>query len=184
MSRLGMVVRCERCGRTVEKMRRGMPYKFCSRACSVVPSERRFFRNVAKGESCWLWTGKKNDGGYGELQVNKKIIKAHRFSFILHGGVVQNGHEVCHSCDNPSCVNPAHLFSGTHSDNMRDMARKGRGYWPDTRGERHGASKLTSADVIAIRAATGPQSAVAARFYISQTTVSQIRLRKRWAHIQ
>lgn len=80
--------------------------------------------------SCWEWTGPKSGSRkgryYGYFKINKKNIKAHRFSYELHKGKIPETILVCHSCDNPGCCNPDHLFLGTHADNMRDCANKGR----------------------------------------------------------
>jgi hypothetical protein len=75
---------------------------------------------------CWLWLGSLNLKGYGRLMIKKKSVLAHRFSWEHHNGPISKGLLVCHKCDTPSCVNPDHLFIGTHADNLRDMRNKGR----------------------------------------------------------
>lgn len=90
----------------------------------------RFWSKVNKTDSCWEWSGIKTRFGYGLFQYteNKKKIKrmAHRISWIITNGNIEEGNYICHKCDNPKCVRPDHLFSGTHQDNMDDMIEKGR----------------------------------------------------------
>lgn len=77
--------------------------------------------------SCWEWVGKKNWSGYGVVLHDGMQRGAHRFSYELHKGEIPRSHVILHACDNRSCVRPEHLISGTQSENIRDMVRKGRG---------------------------------------------------------
>lgn len=88
----------------------------------------RFFQKVTTGskEQCWFWTGFKDRDGYGSVTVDKKSTRSHRWIFEQFYGQIPVGWFVCHTCDNPSCVNPFHLFPGTHTDNVRDSISKGR----------------------------------------------------------
>jgi hypothetical protein len=88
--------------------------------------EERLFRKVDKTDYCWNWVGNKNSKGYGYLTYCKKTYRTHRLSWEIHHGPIPGDLFVLHKCDNPSCVNPDHLFLGTHRDNMDDMVRKGR----------------------------------------------------------
>ena len=109
---------------------------------------------------------------------------AHRFSYSQFVGVIPAGMFVCHTCDNPSCVNPSHLFLGSRQDNVDDMVAKGR----STSGERNGKARLQAADVVAIRARyeTGGalQTELAEEYGVSQVQISRIVNRKTWADLQ
>lgn len=100
---------------------------------------------------CWEWIGTKNSDGYGNFLVHDVVMKAHRISYLIHIGEIPSGMCVCHHCDNPSCVNPDHLFLGTHTDNMRDMTRKRRLKIPKLRGENCGSAKLSDLQVKEMR---------------------------------
>ena len=155
------------------------------------PVAERFWENVAKTtpNECWLWMGATNRLGYGSMHVGSKKNKAmhnepaHRISYELHYHSLPRGMEVCHTCDNPRCVNPNHLFVGTHQDNVDDMVKKKRHTW----GERNPQAKITEEIVRQIRrlAADGElQKVIAARFGLTRTAVTLIVGRKRWAHVE
>jgi hypothetical protein len=137
-------------------------------------------RAKAKGAECWLWTGSTNGRGYGLFYVvGKQRIFAHRLAWLISRGDIPKGQEVCHRCDNGLCINPEHLFLGSHRDNHLDSVRKGRKrVW--------GLQKLDARQVEAIRArvAAGElQRLVAAAFGISRNHVSSIVHRTSWAHL-
>lgn len=90
----------------------------------------RFFSYVDKGDDpdgCWLWTGAKNQDGYGIFRIRRSLVRAHRLAWKLaHGRSPRDDRAVLHHCDTPACVRPSHLWIGTVADNNRDAARKGR----------------------------------------------------------
>lgn len=88
------------------------------------PLSERFWEKVKKTEACWLWTGSKNNMGYGRINIDGIVKLAHRVSFEMKHGTTKL--HILHRCDTPLCVNPLHLFAGTQKDNLRDMAAKGR----------------------------------------------------------
>lgn len=75
---------------------------------------------------CWLWMGAMQENGYGSVKQNKISLTAHRASWVLHHGFIPKNLNVCHKCDERSCVNPAHLFLETQKENIQDMIKKGR----------------------------------------------------------
>lgn len=92
------------------------------------PMEQRFWAKVRKSTGCWTWLGTTNNEGYGHIRAprNGPLVKVHRYSWELHNGPIPNGMHVLHTCDNPSCVRPSHLFLGDHATNMKDRMDKGR----------------------------------------------------------
>jgi hypothetical protein len=128
---------------------------------------------------CLVFTASKNNAGYGRLRVGDKTVGAHRVAWELANGPIPGGLYVCHHCDNPPCVNVAHLFLGTNADNMADMARKGRAVTP-----RAGA-RVTIDQVAAIRdayAAGGvSMAALGERYGITAATVCRMVNRRTWA---
>lgn len=89
------------------------------------PIEDRFWSKVQKGPGCWLWRSA-NDGRYGSFYYMRRVVKAHRMSWLLTYGAIPHGREVCHHCDVPACVRPEHLYIGTHGQNMRDAFARNR----------------------------------------------------------
>lgn len=118
---------------------------------AATPVEVRFHRKYRVMPSgCWHWTDAPDRYGYGRLQIKKRAVKAHRISYALHNGDLPADRLVCHSCDNPICVNPAHLFLGTDFDNRQDAKVKGRipaKPGAPNPGETNGRAKLTDAIV-------------------------------------
>ena len=150
---------------------------------------------VASESGCWEWIAGKDTDGYGRFGVSSRLNKkANRVAFLLAHGPYDDQLSVLHRCDNPACVRPSHLFLGTQAENVRDMLLKGRRRSgpPETNpfrvsppvGELNARAKLTAGDVAKIRIAYADgetQVSLAARFDVSQTTISRIVLRKRWS---
>lgn len=143
----------------------------------------RFWQKVEKTEGCWNWKGAKHVKGYGAFRYNNRMGRAHRASYEMFCGPIPDGMLVLHKCDNPSCVNPDHLFLGTNSDNMADKVAKGREAHVGVKGVAHPRAKLTEEQVTAIRVLSAPITHIAAAYGVSPTTIHDIRTRKRWSHI-
>jgi hypothetical protein len=161
----------------------------------------RFWPRVNKTSECWLWLGSRDRHGYGFF--NRKTAKgwhatgAHRMAWELANGPIPRGLQVCHRCDNPPCVRPDHLFLETSRGNSADRHQKGRdakGHThgsrtqPDlvARGDSHYMARLTSADVLRIRAAHASgmlQVQLAAAYRVTQSTISDVVLRRTWKHL-
>lgn len=162
--------------------------KCCSKKCGVLswkgtPEERFFDRITPEPNSgCWLWTEEVSHKGYGVIYAEGKAKSAHRFSWTLHFGPIPDGLLVCHRCDVRSCVNPSHLWLGTDADNNADMIRKGRENY--VRGERAGGSKLTEEQVAQIRKDGRRRVDVARDFGVCKSTITFIRQRETWKHVQ
>jgi hypothetical protein len=142
----------------------------------------RFQSKFIVTPGCWIWTAGKHNFGYGQISFGVGVnISASRFSYRFYIGPIPDGMFICHKCDNPSCVNPAHLFSGMPKENTEDMWSKGRGV--KCFGEKQGNSKLTEDKVREIRAWTGKQRIIAEKFGVTQSLVSYIKSGKSWPHI-
>ena len=140
--------------------------------------------NVAGPDECWEWTGSRMTNGYGQFRVRRsgdKVVQtgAHRFSYELHYGPIGSTDIlVCHTCDNRLCVNPAHLWLGSHKDNAEDMVAKQRSH----RGVRSN-SKLTESLVRIIRLRAGTHQAIADEFGVSRRLVGMVKSRQVWGWV-
>lgn len=162
-----------------------MPNQYTS-----LPMPERFWQkvNVAGPNDCWQWTAyRANPGrhklGYGQFNNHGKIESAHRVAWELTFGSIPEGMKVCHSCDNPLCCNPNHLFLGTQSDNVRDMDTKGRRVSMPAFGERHGNARLTEDTVRFIHQSNESSAELARVLGVSRQSVSDVRNHKTWRHV-
>lgn len=158
-----------------------------------IPSMKEHFESkfIKKSDSeCWLWNGAKDKNGYGDfnLHLNNQIkkykkVKSHRYSYELYKGKFEDSFLVCHSCDNPSCINPNHLFLGTPADNAADMVNKNR----SMTGERNNRSKLKCYQVLEIReklANKYNQTKLAKEYGVSRFVIKSIKNFKIWKNTE
>ena len=147
---------------------------------------------VMPDSGCWQWQLKPGHDGYGKLKFDKKTLRAHRASWVAFRGEIPYGMLVCHTCDNPMCVNPAHLFLGSPQDNMTDKVNKGRwrggpACWDASRlGVGHHNAKLNPEKVLQIRELLKERSVyeVAKMFHVSGGAVYAVKICKTWANVQ
>ncbi len=146
----------------------------------------RFNAKYQKDESgCWIWIASCAGMGYGQIKLpgERRQIYAHRLSYLIHKGPLPEGKHICHTCDNPKCVNPDHLFVGTSQDNHDDMTKKKR----HTYGQRSATAKITEEQARQVLGMVGlgiKQNVIAKTFGLSQVQISRIKLGKRWKHLQ
>ena len=145
--------------------------------------EERFWRYVKKTKTCWLWSGCKNNGGYGIIgtSVRNKLIIASRLSWKIHNGEIPKGTWVLHKCDNPPCVNPKHLFIGDNKINCMDLKQKRLNLF----GERHPSAKLTDKKVKEIRNLFGKITGrkIAEIYGVIPSNISNIKCGRSWKHL-
>lgn len=135
--------------------------------------KQRFEAKVRVTPECWLWTGARSGLQYGGIREGDRVLRAHRVSYELNVGPIPEGLHVMHRCDNPVCVNPAHLQLGTHQDNMADMYAKGRR--KAASGLRNGAAKLTPEARRAILESRLPSEKLGPMHGVSGSLVRKIR---------
>jgi hypothetical protein len=160
------------------------------RGPQVRPIIDRLTEKLDKSGDCWIWTGYRNDDGYGEMNVARgKKKKVHRVMWEQSFGPIPEGMCVCHRCDIPACCNPVHLFLGTHAENMQDMVRKGRKVTPvafilsKAKGERNAKAKLTAAAVRSIRNSSQTTKELAQSFGVSTASICNVISRRTWRHL-
>jgi predicted XRE-type DNA-binding protein len=140
---------------------------------------------VRKTRSCWIWIGYKNELGYGRITIGHgKQVKAHRFIYEQTYGKIPDGMNALHKCDNPSCVNPRHIYLGTQKDNVRDMMKRKRGGYKVFCGESHWNRKLDMEKVELIKKLWQEgelfQREIGEKVGISQQVVSKVINGKAW----
>jgi len=151
------------------------------------PIEQRFWGKVRKSEGCWEWQASRAKrvngwGDYGRIRLNGATLLAHRVSWELANGPIPDGMLIRHTCDNPPCVNPAHLVLGTAHDNNLDMLERGRA----TNGERNSQTRLSVEQVIEMRrlweqGASG--NVLAQKFSVTRGYAYAVIKRRAWGHI-
>ena len=161
-------------------LKRGNVNDYGSKKVDIGNATERFNKKYqVQKNSCWLWIGGTRLNSKGVAYPRHwtddfKSIGAHRFAYELAHGAIPKGMYVCHKCDTPLCVNPDHLFVGTHHDNMRDMVVKNRSF--TGRGEnKKGRAKITNQQAEEIRKMDISQSKIAVIFGVSQTTIGRIK---------
>jgi hypothetical protein len=167
---------------TTQQMQHFLTFHF-HRSTNGPTGVERFWKRVDKksDDECWLWTGPVNkSGGYGVIAVAGFVTTAHRVSYELVHGPVGNTYDVCilHTCDNPPCCNPNHLFKGTRKDNVADMVQKGR--MAGARGTRNCKVVLSEAQVLEIFNSDASNVDLGIIYSIAPTTVSAIRRQENW----
>lgn len=188
---------CAHCGKRFAKNPRTTwaywsKAKYCSQNCAGlawkreaaerrVPLAEAFWIRVIKasGQECWRWSGSHDKNGYPVLIHAHKYYRATRVALQLDGRAPSDRQYACHTCDNPSCVNPAHLYPGSPTDNMRDAVERGR----VQRGSRRYSAKLTEADVAAIRASDASAAKLASKYGVCTSNIHMIRKRRTWRHV-
>lgn len=177
--------KCDKCGEVLVQKTSESFYNFkrrksCGRSCHI-DYTKHFHTMYRRGRpsECWEWIRGKSSYGYGLFAIRgeKRKVYAHRYAWFLATGVEPGKSWVLHSCDNPGCVNPSHLFLGSRKANIADMADKGR-----RAGELHARHKLTWNAVDVIRDSDLSSRDLALIYGVHKATVEQVRANKRWTN--
>lgn len=139
--------------------------------------ECQFWSKVDKSGECWLWTAGGHKFGYGEFRIGRTLVRAHRYSYEIHKGEIPEGLGINHTCDNPKCVNPEHLYAGTQKDNLNDALSRGR----------FSNRLLTKEQVLEIKTLLSSTSInphqISKLYKVYPTTIYDIRDGRTWTHL-
>lgn len=173
--------------RVLQARRKGQEDDQIAMMC-ITENQDRFWAKVhpEPNTGCWLWSGAVGLSGHGQFylpQPVKHLTAAHRISWMMHYGDLSATQLVCHRCDNPYCVNPEHLFLGSHQDNSRDCRAKGRLKMPTVQGQNNAQSLLTDNDVLAIRFSRKSCAELSDEYGVARSTIHAIVTRATWTHL-
>ena len=149
------------------------------------PSLNAILAHCQLDGECLIWHSNRDAKGYGRVYIDGKYRGLHRLVWeVVNGAEIPQGYCVCHTCDNPPCIWPEHLWIGTKAQNTLDRDLKRRNWFgPRNRGETNARAKLTDAQVRAIRADPRLQRMIAVEYGITTSSVSEIKAGKRWKHL-
>jgi hypothetical protein len=191
-------VTCTECGFVFDRgyrisKTRAAKNQFCSIACqsAFVRRERTkdlpdlFWPKVAVGhpDECWEWLGHRRQSGYGWFNARGRPTNAHRVAYALAKGPIPDGAFVCHSCDNPPCCNPRHLWLGSPAENTKDMDRKGRRTFSTKIGAENHNAKLNAEVALEIVSSNLSNKALSKKFGVTPSAINNVRKGKAWAHV-
>lgn len=188
---------------SIGRIKRGEGYRITPKPKRIFTEDEYKVQSIALIErmsipepnsGCWLWLGACRKSGYGVFRRLGKFIYAHRESYRVFVGEIQNGLMICHHCDNPFCVNPKHLFAGSAADNVADAMKKGRMSSGSKHsevchrmiGEKNPISKLSNSQVEEIKKALSQSEAVswiARKYGVSRATIYWIKNGTLWKHV-
>jgi hypothetical protein len=198
LHRCANMMDCSHCGKTFDRgyrisAKRRAKWQFCSRECQVeaqkarahIRLKERFEAkiDIQPDDKCWIWKGRYSANGYGSFDWKNRPHIASRMSYRIYKGDVPEHLFVCHSCDNPQCVNPGHLWLGTPKDNVDDCIQKGRARpFPLKRlGREVNTAKLDEVAVREIRKSSENLRALGRKYGVSSTAIGLIKKRVNWA---